>query len=215
MPTSPMYHDGNRRMQDAFGSRAMADRLEQSRARTSFNDADRQFIENAIFFFLATADAEGRPDCSFKGGATGFVRVTGPDELSFLDYDGNGMFKSIGNMLVNPSVGLLFIRLHDTPRRLRVNGTASFSREDPLMGSTVGAQLMVRVRARAIFPNCPRYIPKMQLIRTLRIPPSAGMRPRRAGLDGPVQRREASAATRLERRPTQELGLLAAARFHW
>ena len=177
MPTSSMYHDGNRRMQHAFGSRAMADRLEQSRARTSFNDADRQFIENAIYFFLATADAEGRPDCSFKGGATGFVRVTGPDELAFPDYDGNGMFKSIGNILVNPSVGLLFIRLHDKPHRLRVNGIASFSREDPLMGSTVGAQLMVRVKARAIFPNCPRYIPKMELIEHSKYVPQPGCDP--------------------------------------
>jgi uncharacterized protein len=177
VPTSPMYHDGNRRMQDAFGSRAMANRLEESRARTSFNDADRQFIESAIYFFLATADAEGRPDCSFKGGAAGFVRVTGPDELAFPDYDGNGMFKSIGNILVNPSVGILFIRLHDKPHRLRVNGTASFSREDPLMGSTVGAQLMVRVKARTIFPNCPRYIPKMQLIEHSKYIPQPGCDP--------------------------------------
>jgi uncharacterized protein len=126
---------------------------------------------------LLQPDAEGRPDCSFKGGATGFVRVTGPDELAFPDYDGNGMFKSIGNILVNPSVGLLFIRLHDKPHRLRVNGIASFSREDPLMGSTVGAQLMVRVQARAIFPNCPRYIPKMQLIEHSRYVPQPGCDP--------------------------------------
>jgi uncharacterized protein len=105
------------------------------------------------------------------------VRVTGPDELAFPDYDGNGMFKSIGNILVNPSVGLLFIRLHDKPHRLRVNGTASFSCEDPLMGSTVGAQLMVRVKARAIFPNCPRYIPRMQLIEHSKYVPQPGCEP--------------------------------------
>ena len=73
------------------------------------------------------------------------------------------MFKSLGNVLVNPNVGLLFIDLHERPRRLRVNGTASVSREDPLLAETVGAQMIVRVKARAIFPNCPRYIPKMQL----------------------------------------------------
>jgi hypothetical protein len=73
------------------------------------------------------------------------------------------MFKSLGNLVVNPNAGLLFIALHGKPARLRVNGTARVSRDDPLLKETVGAQLMVRVTARAIFPNCPRYIPKMQL----------------------------------------------------
>ena len=91
------------------------------------------------------------------------MRITAPDELAFPDYDGNGMFKSLGNILVNPNVGLLFIDLHQKPKRLRVNGTALVSRDDPLLAHTVGAQLIVRVKARAIFPNCPRYIPKLQL----------------------------------------------------
>src|SRR5262245_38116048 len=177
MTDSAMYHDGNRRLQDEFGSRLMADHLEAKRIRTSFNDADKQFIESAIYFFIATADAQGRPDCSYKGGAPGFVRVVGPDELAFPDYDGNGMFKSLGNLMVNPNVGLLFIGLHEKPLRLRVNGTASLSRQDPLMSSTVGAQLIVRIKARAIFPNCPRYIPKMQLIKHSKYVPQPGCEP--------------------------------------
>ena len=101
MPDSIMYHEGNRRLQDAFDSRRIADRLEAKLTRTAFTADDKAFIESAIYFFLATADADGRPDCSFKGGAPGFVRVTAPDELAFPDYDGNGMFKSLGNLLVN------------------------------------------------------------------------------------------------------------------
>jgi predicted pyridoxine 5'-phosphate oxidase superfamily flavin-nucleotide-binding protein len=158
-----MYHEGNRRLQDDFESRGIADRLEQKLTRTVFTADDKAFIESAVYFFLATADAEGRPDCSFKGGAPGFVRLTGPSELAFPDYDGNGMFKSLGNLVVNPGVGLLFIAMHGKPARLRVNGTARVSRDDPLLKETVGAQMIVRVAARAIFPNCPRYIPKMQL----------------------------------------------------
>ena len=152
MVQSILYHDGNRRLQDAFDSRRIADRLEQVTTRTAFTASDTAFIERAIFFFLATADAEGRPDASHKGGPPGFVRVTGPSELAFPDYDGNGMFKSLGNIAVNPHVGLLFIDF-ERPRRLRVNGTATVSRDDPLMASTVGAQLIVRVTARAIFPR--------------------------------------------------------------
>ena len=162
MSDSLLFHDGNIALQDAFGSRAIAGRLE-SMARTAFTESDKDFIESAFYFFLATADSEKRPDCSFKGGPPGFVRVTGPSELAFPDYDGNGMFKSLGNVAVNPSVGLLFIDLHGQPRRLRVNGTARVSRDDPLLAGTVGAQMIVRVTARAIFPNCPRYIPKMQV----------------------------------------------------
>ncbi|MBR1272571.1 pyridoxamine 5'-phosphate oxidase family protein [Bradyrhizobium sp. AUGA SZCCT0222] len=162
MTDTVMFHEGNRRLQDQFDSRRISDRLEEF-SREEFTPDDRVFIENQPYFFLATADAEGRPDCSFKGGMPGFVTVTGPSELAFPDYDGNGMFKSLGNILVNADVGLLFIAMHGRPQRLRVNGTATVSRADPLLASTVGAQLIVRVAARVIFPNCPRYIPDMQL----------------------------------------------------
>jgi len=176
MTDSIMFHEGNRRLQDQFDSRPISDRLE-SRARTAFTDDDRAFIEGMPYFFLATADAEGRPDCSFKGGMPGFVRVTGPSELAFPDYDGNGMFKSLGNILIHGDVGLLFIAMHGRPQRLRVNGTATVSRIDPLVASTVGAQLMVRVAARIIFPNCPRYIPDMQLVDPSVYAPRPGVEP--------------------------------------
>jgi predicted pyridoxine 5'-phosphate oxidase superfamily flavin-nucleotide-binding protein len=163
MSDSIMYHDGNRSLQDRFDSRRISDRLETTLTRTQFTPDDKAFIESVPYFFVASADADGRPDCSFKGGMPGFVRVTGLSELAFPDYDGNGMFKSLGNILVNPEVGLLFIAMHGKPARLRVNGSATVSHDDPLLAETVGAQLIVRVTARAIFPNCPRYIPQMQL----------------------------------------------------
>jgi predicted pyridoxine 5'-phosphate oxidase superfamily flavin-nucleotide-binding protein len=177
MADSIMYHDGNRALQDRFDSRRISDRLEQKLTRTAFTADDKAFIESAIYFFLSTADAEGRPDCSFKGGAAGFVRVTGPSELAFPDYDGNGMFKSLGNLAVNPHVGLLFIDMHERPRRLRVNGTAAIGRDDPLLAQTAGAQMIVRVAARAIFPNCPRYIPKLALVEPSAYVPQPGCAP--------------------------------------
>jgi predicted pyridoxine 5'-phosphate oxidase superfamily flavin-nucleotide-binding protein len=172
-----MYHQGSRQLQDQFDSRRIADRLEEKLTRTRFTADDKEFIESLPYFFLATADADGRPDCSFKGGMPGFVRITGPAELAFPDYDGNGMFKSLGNLLVNPSAGLLFIAMHGKPRRLRVNGEAAVSRDDPLLSSTVGAQLIVRVRVRAIFPNCPRYVPTMQLAEPSPYAPRPGSEP--------------------------------------
>ena len=177
MRESIMFHEGNRELQDAFDSRRISDRLEEKLTRREFTADDKEFIESAIYFFIATADSQGRPDCSFKGGAAGFVRVIGPSELAFPDFDGNGMFKSLGNLVVNPNVGLLFIAMHGKPKRLRVNGTAKVDRDDPLMRHTVGAQLIVRVAARAIFPNCPRYIPTMQLVEPSVYTPMPGCEP--------------------------------------
>ena len=172
--SSVLFHDGNRALQDEFGSRALADRLEQRLTRTVFTEDDKRFIEGAIYFFLATADADGRPDCSFKGGAPGFVRVTTASELAFPDYDGNGMFKSLGNIDINPHVGLLFIAMHGKPQRLRVNGAARIERNDALLQEIAGAQLIVRVTAQAIFPNCPRNIPDLELKASSKYVPIAG-----------------------------------------
>lgn len=163
MKDIPMYHEGSRQLQDGFSSRKLADRLAEVLARDAFTDDDRRFIESRALFFLSTADAEGRPDCSYKGGLPGFVRAIDAHTLVFPSYDGNGMFKSLGNVLVNPYVGLLFIDF-ESPKRLRVNGRATLDRNDPLLGEFAGAQLMVRVRAEAVFPNCPRYIHKMQIV---------------------------------------------------
>jgi len=176
MSGSALYHDGNRRLQQEFDSGRIADRLESVTLRSAFTESDKAFVERAIFFFLATADGDGRPDVSHKGGPPGFVRVTGPAELAFPDYDGNGMFKSLGNVCVNPNVALLFIDF-ERPRRLRVNGAATIDRDDPLMATTVGAQMIVRVTARAIFPNCPRYIPTMKLVEPSVYAPRPGETP--------------------------------------
>ena len=170
------YHEGMRRLQDRFDTRRLADRLDEKLGRTAFTAENRAFIESRQFFFLATSDAEGQPDCSYKGGAAGFVRVTGVNELAFPSYDGNGMFRSLGNVLVNPAVALLFIDF-EQPNRLRVNGRASIADGDPLLESFAGAQLVVRVRAARIFPNCPRYIHRMHIVESSPYVPRAEYTP--------------------------------------
>ncbi len=172
-----MYHQGSRELQDRFGSRNLADRLAEKLRRDWFNDEDKAFIEAVPFFFIATADAEGRPDCSFKGGLPGFVCILAPDRLAFPDYDGNGMFRSLGNLTVNPRVGLLFIAMSDQPKRLRVNGTVAISLDDPLLDDMPGGQLLVTVTPTDIFPNCPRNIPHMTLEEHSIYTPRAGEAP--------------------------------------
>jgi uncharacterized protein len=157
-----LYHRGSRALQDQFDTRRLADRIEERLVHTRLSDDDRAFVEACDMFFLATADAQGRPNCSYKGGDPGFVRVLDEQTLAFPSYDGNGMFLSLGNALENPHVGLLFIDFA-RGRRLRFNGEASVAVDDPLLEQFTGAKLVVRVKAREIFPNCPRYIHRMKL----------------------------------------------------
>ena len=111
------YHEGSRELQDRFDTRRLADRLDERTSRDHLTPEDRAFIERMDMFFLATSDRDGQPQCSYKGGAPGFVRVLDEHTLAFPNYDGNGMFLSWGNTLVNPQVGLLFIDFVASARR--------------------------------------------------------------------------------------------------
>ena len=125
--------------------------------REHLTEEDRTFIESLDMFFLATADDAGQPSCSYKGGDPGFVRVVGETELAFPNYDGNGMFLSTGNVLKNAHVGLLFMSF-ETPKRLRVHGSARVMLDDPLLEAYHEAQFVVRIAVEKVFPNCPRYV---------------------------------------------------------
>jgi predicted pyridoxine 5'-phosphate oxidase superfamily flavin-nucleotide-binding protein len=174
--STPTYHDGMRRLQDLRETRALADRLEKVTMRSAFTEEDQAFIRRSRMFFLATADADGQPDCSYKGGLPGFVRVLDERTLAIPDYDGNGQYRSWGNVVANPRVGLLFLDF-ETPKRLRVNGTAVVSHEDPLLAELPGAVFVVRLTAERIFPNCPRYIHRMQLVEESAYAPRPGYTP--------------------------------------
>jgi uncharacterized protein len=171
-----MYHDGSRVLQDRFDTRRLADRIEERIAHDSIDDGDRDFIERMDMFFLATADEQGRPQCSYKGGDPGFVRVLDAQTLAFPNWDGNGMYLSLGNLARNPHVGLLFIDWA-SGKRLRVNGVASVDEDDPLLVEYPLAQLVVRVHVTEVFPNCPRYVHRMELVERSRFVPKEGCEP--------------------------------------
>src|SRR5881227_1748917 len=165
------YHEGSRRLQERFDTRRLADRLEERfLAHPVLGASEREFIERQDMFFLATADEEGRPQCSYKGGAPGFVRVLDERTIAFPIYDGNGMYLSVGNTLVNPHVGLLFVDFEGR-KRMRLNGIATIDDADPLLAEYPEAQLVVRVRATEVFPNCPRYIHEYRLVKRSRFVP--------------------------------------------
>ncbi|MET7247055.1 pyridoxamine 5'-phosphate oxidase family protein [Methylobacterium sp. EM32] len=153
---SAFFSESHRRLQDEHGTRALADRLE-AHAHPCFAPPERDFIAGATMVFLSTVDGTGQPTVSYKGGAPGFIRVTGPSELVLPSYDGNGMFLTLGNLSENPRIGLLFIDF-ERPHRLRVHGTASLTDDAGLLARYPGADHVVRITADRIFVNCGRYI---------------------------------------------------------
>ena len=165
-----LYHDGSRRLQDRFDTRRLADRIEDRIVRDHIDDDDRAFIEARDMFFIATTDAEGQPQSSYKGGDPGFVRVLDDRTIAFPLYDGNGMYLTAGNLTTTAKVGLLFIDF-ESRKRLRLNGIASVDDDDPLLADFPEAQLVVRVHATEVFPNCPRYIHEYRLVARSRFVP--------------------------------------------
>ena len=157
------YPAGSRALQDAFDTRRLADRLAEVKVHDKFTADDRAFIERMDMFFMASVDANGQPTCSYKGGDPGFVAVIDDHTLVFPNYDGNGMYLSMGNLADTHGIGMLFVDF-ENQRRMRVDGVAAFSTDDDLMKRYPEAQFVVRVDAHRIYPNCPRYIHKMQLV---------------------------------------------------
>jgi uncharacterized protein len=166
------YTEDQRYFQDRFDTRRLADRLEERTVVDAIDNEDKEFIESRDMFFLATVDGRGLPNCSYKGGDPGFVRVLDERTIAFPNYDGNGMYLSMGNVRQNSEVGMLFINW-EKPHRLRLNGQAAIDPDDPLVKEYPEAQFVVRVHVREVFSNCGRYIDRMQLVARSRFVPNA------------------------------------------
>jgi predicted pyridoxine 5'-phosphate oxidase superfamily flavin-nucleotide-binding protein len=167
---SRLYAESHRALQRQYDTERLADRIEALLVRDHILPEDRAFIERRDMLFLATADARGRPTCSYKGGEPGFVRVLDERTVVFPNYDGNGMYLSMGNAAENPNVGLLFIDF-EAQTRLRLEGVARLEPASAVTPPYPGAQFVVRVTVRELYPNCPRYIHRMQLVERSRFVP--------------------------------------------
>jgi predicted pyridoxine 5'-phosphate oxidase superfamily flavin-nucleotide-binding protein len=154
--TRPFYHDGMRSLQDRFDGRRVADALAAHRVRHDFWDDDRRMIEQASCFFIATSYGEF-VDCSMRSGAPGFVRIVGPGILEFPEYDGNLMYRTLGNISRNPNVGLLFVKFDGVSYRVRVNGRAEILDDAESLARHHAAKLVIRVQCE-LFSNCPRAV---------------------------------------------------------
>src|SRR5438477_8249904 len=88
------------------------------------NEAMQHFISRQEMMWIATTDAKGESDCSFRGGPRGFVRVIDERRLAYPEYRGNGARTTLANIAENAHVGLLFLDLLETTAGLHVSGRA-------------------------------------------------------------------------------------------
>lgn len=174
------YGEQNRHFQDEFGTRKMADLLKEVIFNTEFDEDNKTFIESLSSFFLTTIDHRGRPTVSHKGGDAGYLKIIDKNTLIFPSYNGNGMYLSMGNLNANGEVGLLFISF-ETPRRVRMQGIATISKDPTLLAHYKEADLVVSVKLTELWINCPRYVPKYEKVRESRYTPRADIETSLAG----------------------------------
>lgn len=119
-PGSP----GERQAQDRFGTSDRAAAFYEHQVLASLNRPMQEFIARMEMMYIATSDARGHCDCSFRAGAPGFVQVLDDKTLAYPEYRGNGVLASVGNILENPRIGMMFLDYYQTTVGLHVNGTA-------------------------------------------------------------------------------------------
>jgi len=171
------YTESQKAMQAQFDSLPLAAAVETAIVRDELDEMHQGFIESRDYFFLSTVDSSGCPTVSHKGGPPGIVTVLDPSTIAFPNYDGNGMFLSMGNIADTAKIGLLFMDF-ETPNRIRVQATAKVSSDDELLSRYPGANLIVRAHVDKVFINCARYIHKHTRVETSPyVPASDGAQP--------------------------------------
>ena len=167
-----IFHSGELEAQNTFNNKTEW----SDRAVSAVNNLYREtidedkafFIEGREFFFISTSDNDGNCDCSFRGTEESnegkqqpAVIVVDHKTLIFPDYSGNKMYNSLGNILANPNIGILFIDF-SSALRLRVNGHAEIiNNQNNYKDKWSTAKRYVKVTVNQVFWNCTKRIPKL------------------------------------------------------
>ncbi len=155
------FHPGEIAAQERWKTTHIWDKARRTRLLMGhIPEAFHARIKNAPFFFLATSDNNGSCDCSFKGGGPGIIQIINSSRLAFPDYDGNGAFMSVGNILKNPHVGMLFIDF-TAGARLRINGRASVHDDGEIKALFPEQPRVILVDIEQVVPNCSAHIPRL------------------------------------------------------
>lgn len=120
-----------------------------ARGSSSLSDSQLRTVGNADTLFVASIHPERGADASHRGGAPGFVRAVDERTLVLPDYRGNNMFNTLGNVAVDPRLGLLFVDF-PTGDALQLSGTAEIVWNSPWLADLAGAQRAVVVHVDAV-----------------------------------------------------------------
>ena len=168
---------GERTLQCRYGTQARADAFYRNQVLDHLNAAMREFIARQTMVFVATAAGNGEADSSFRAGPAGFVRVLDERTLCYPEYRGNGVMASLGNILENPHIGLLFVDFTVSKIGLHANGTARIVANDelarhPAVTAVVERDLeetggrrperWVVMAVREAYIHCSKHIPRMR-----------------------------------------------------
>ena len=116
---------GEHELQDRFGNTKRANAFYDNQVLDYLTPEMREFMSRMTMAFIATADAHGECDSSFRAGPPGFMRVIDEKTIMWPEYKGNGVMASMGNISENPYVGLLMVDFFETAVGLHVNGNAT------------------------------------------------------------------------------------------
>lgn len=166
-PGFGVFHSGELAAHERYGVGHLTKGLALS-VRKELTPALIAFLQRQAFFFLATASDAGDCDCSYRGRQHNRPHDPEPllialDErtLIFPDYAGNNFFNSIGNILANPKVGLLFLDF-ESATRVRINGNVAILEEvGAYHKHWPTATRLIQVDVVQIYPNCRARIPRL------------------------------------------------------
>jgi predicted pyridoxine 5'-phosphate oxidase superfamily flavin-nucleotide-binding protein len=163
---------GEHELQDRYGTAERAHRFYQRQVLDHLNEHMREFVGRQEMMFVATSDAGGECDNTFRAGPPGFVRVLAPTRLAWPEYRGNGVLASLGNITENPHVGLMFVDFFQDVIGLHVNGRAEIIEDaamrdahpdlpvDPVPGRR--PERWVGVAVQEAYIHCAKHIPRLR-----------------------------------------------------
>ena len=129
----PPGSQGEQVLQKQYESVDRANDFYDTQMRDHMNARMIKLIERQEMMFIATSDAKGECDSSFRAGFPGFIVVLDNKTLIYPEYRGNGVYASLGNISENPHVGMLFVDFFDSTIGLHVNGKARIIDNERMM----------------------------------------------------------------------------------
>ncbi|MZG53603.1 MAG: pyridoxamine 5-phosphate oxidase [Nitrospinae bacterium] len=166
---------GERELQKKYNTRKSANSFYNTQVLNFLNSEMQKFISEQEMVFISTADAKGECDASFRAGPKSFVKVLDNNTIIFPEFKGNGVMASMGNIIENPNIGLMFIDFFDSSIGLHVNGKAEIITEhqagklvnpiDKAKAEKDGqhkTKLWIKIEVEEAFIHCSKHIPKLQ-----------------------------------------------------